>query len=160
MTRILLVLVTLAASGVLLWSSWRFDRRLFAALAVVFAAVLAALGLQLRDTRKDEWHPLPADEVRLSLKEQHVTESGVRLTGTLENRGERPVGRVTARIQVAQCTGEGACQIVAEAPMDLRLQVPPRKTYPFTEIIRMRVSKSAESYRWRAQVKSVYAYRR
>jgi hypothetical protein len=160
MTRILLVLVTLAASGVLLWSSWRFDRRLFAALAVVFAAVLTALVLQLLDTREDEWQPLPADQVRLKLRDQHVTESGVRLTGTLENRGERPVGRVTARIQVADCSGDGPCRVLAEAPMDLRLQVPPRKTYPFTDVIRMTVSKGAEQQRWQAEVKSVYAYRR
>ena len=160
MTRILLVLVTLAASGVLLWSSWRFDRRLFAALAVVFAGVLTALVLQLLDTRKDEWHPLPADQVRLNLKEQHVTESGVRLSGTLENQGDQPVGRIQARIQVADCSGDEDCQVLAEAPMDLRLQVPPRKTYPFTDVIRMTVSKAAEDRRWQAEVKSVYGYRR
>lgn len=160
MTRILLVLVTLAAFGVLLWSSWRYDRRLFAGLAVVFMLVLTALGIQLIDTRNAEWQPLPADEVRLSLEEQHVTESGVRVTGTLENRSNRPVGRVVARVRVAECSSEGPCRVLAEAPLDLRLQVPPRKSYPFTDVIRMTVSKAAEEDRWRVDVKSVYAYRR
>lgn len=160
MTRILLVLVAVLAAGVALWSSWRVDRRLFAALAVVAAAVVGGLVYQLFDVREDEWEPLPADQVRLELDGQHVTESGVRLTGTLDNQGNRPVGRVETRVQVADCSGEPPCRVIAEAPFDLRLQVPPRKSYPFQEMVRMRVTSGAEDKEWRVQVKSVYGYRR
>lgn len=160
MTRILLVLAVGLAAGVVLWSSWRVDRRLFAALAVVAAVVMGALLFQLFDVREDEWEPLPADQVRLTLDSQNVTESGVRLTGTLENQGDRPVARVSSRVQVVDCGDEPPCRVLAEAPFDLRLQVPPRKAYPFQEMIRMTVTPEAEQHQWRVQVKSVYGYRR
>lgn len=160
MTRILLILVAGLAMGVILWSSWRVDRRLFAGLAAAAGVAMAALLLQLADLGKDEWTPLPADQVRLTLKDENVTESGVRLTGTLENRGNRPVGRVSARIQVVACKQEPPCRVIAESPLDLRLQVPPRTTYPFSHMTRMTVTPDTEEREWRVQVKSVYGYRR
>jgi hypothetical protein len=160
MTRILLLLVAGLAMGVVLWSSWRVDRRLFAGLALAAGVAMAALMLQLFDSGEDTWEPLPADQIRLTLEDQHVTESGVRLTGTLENRGNRPVGRVMARVQVVECGQEPPCRVLAEAPFDLRLQVPPRKSYPFHHMIRMTVTPEVEKHEWRVQVKSVYGYRR
>jgi hypothetical protein len=160
MTRILLILVAGLAMGVVLWSSWRVDRRLFAGLAAAAGVAMAGLVLQLADLGQDEWTPLPADQIRLTLKDQNVTESGVRLTGKLENRGNRPVGRVTARIQVVDCNGEPPCRVIAEAPFDLRLQVPPRQSYPFSHMTRMTVTPDAEQHEWRVQVKSVYGYQR
>lgn len=160
MTRILLLLVAGLAMGVVLWSSWRVDRRLFAGLAVAAGVAMTALVLQLFDMGEDDWQPLPADQIRLTLEDQNVTESGVRLTGTLENRGNRPVGRVMARIQVVDCAEEPPCRVIAEAPFDLRLQVPPRKSYPFSHMTRMTVTPEAEEHEWRLQVQSVYGYRR
>lgn len=160
MTRILLLLVAGLAMGVVLWSSWRVDRRLFAGLAVAAGVAMTALVLQLFDMGENEWEPLPADQIRLTLEDQNVTESGVRLTGTLENRGNRPVGRVTARVQVVDCEQESPCRVIAEAPFDLRMQVPPRKSYPFSHMMRMTVTQEVEKREWRVQVKSVYGYQR
>ena len=160
MTRILLLLVAGVAMGVVLWSSWRVDRRLFTGLALAAGVAMAALVLQLFDTGEGDWEPLPANQVRLTLDDQNVTESGVRVSGSLENDGNRPVGRVTARVQVVECGQEPPCRVLAEAPFDLRLQVPPRKSYPFSRMVRMTVTPEAEEREWRVQVKSVYGYRR
>lgn len=158
MTRILVVAAAVLAVSVLLWSSWRLDRRLFALVCAVTVITLVGGFIVFHDGGEDTT-ALPPDQISLSLDSRHATESGVRLTGTLENRGERPVAQVLIRVRALACADDGDdCSEYASAPLELRMQVPSGKRYPFSSMVRLPPDSADETYRWVLEVESVRGY--
>lgn len=158
MTRILVVAAAVLAVAVLLWSSWRLDRRLFALVCAVTVITVVGGFIVFHDGGEDTT-ALPPDQVSLSMDSRHATESGVRLSGSLENRGERPVAEVLVRVRALDCPdGNDDCREYASAPLELRMQVPPGKRYPFNSMVRLPPDSADEAYRWVLEVESVRGY--
>ena len=137
MTRILLVLVILAALVAVLWSSWRLDRRLFAGVLALSAVLLALFVGGFFQSQERTFVAIAAEEVELELLRWRDTESGVRLEGQVRNNSELAVARVSGKAVLRDCPDTDSCRVLARVPLELRMHVPPGTTYPFDTVLRL-----------------------
>ncbi|MBZ2187882.1 hypothetical protein K8B33_02130 [Alcanivorax sp. JB21] len=173
MLRVLLVLAGLLAIAVVLWASWRIDRRLFAGtlVAVLIGALMFALGF---------WHSrgqaqvvLPADAVSLSLSQSRGMEIGIRIRGRVTNHSEHALARVKARVTLLQCadldgtdadstdadsTDATHCEAVGKDTIDLRQHVPAGADYPYSTMVNLSADLLDGTTQWQVEPLSVIGY--
>lgn len=137
MTRILLVLVILAATVAVLWSSWRLDRRLFAGVLALAVILLALFVGGFFQSQERAFVAIAAEEVDLELLRWRNNESGVRLEGQVRNNSDRAMARVSGMAVLRDCPDTESCREVTRVPLELRLHVPPGTTYPFNTVLRL-----------------------
>lgn len=137
MTRILLVLIVLAALVAVLWSSWRLDRRLFAGVLALSVVLLALFVGGFFQSQERAFVAIAAEKVDLELLRWRDTESGVRLEGQVRNNSDRAMARVSGQALLRDCPDTDNCLELARVPLELRLHVPPGTTYPFDTVLRL-----------------------
>jgi hypothetical protein len=159
MTRILLIIAAIVAASVLLWSSWRLNRRLFALVATCLGVGLAIWVVAILNNQQSDWVSLATETVSLSLNERHATESGVRITGSLTNNGDTAVAMVLGHVRVLDCQPDtDNCREVTSAPLELRMHVPAGTRYPFTTMVRLEQPGEYADERWLLEVDGVRGY--
>ncbi|WP_111656598.1 hypothetical protein [Isoalcanivorax indicus] len=155
--RILLVLVGLVAIAVVLWASWRIDRRLFifTLIAVLIGALMFGLGVwHSRDQAMVQVSP---DDVTLTLEQSRSMEIGVRLQGRVNNGSPHPLARVEARALLERCVDD-VCETLGEDRLTLRQHVPPGASLPWSQMVQPPPGTVDGPHDWRLEIKSVSGY--
>lgn len=155
--RILLVIMGLLAVAVVLWASWRIDRRLFifTLIAVLVGGVMFGLGVW--HSRDQAMVDVPPEAVRLTLEQSRSMEIGVRLQGRVTNDSAHPLARVEARAVLERCTDEG-CDLLGEDRLTIRQHVPPGASLPWSQMVQLPGGVPDGARDWRLEVKSVSGY--
>ena len=166
MLRVLLVCAGLTAIAVVLWSSWRVDRRLFAfVLSVVLVGALL-FGVGYWRTADQAMVVIMPEQVRLSVEQARGMETGIRLSGRVYNQSAWPVALIKGRAVLEECTapGQEACREIGGAAFRVRQHVPVGGSYPYSQVVRLSDTLLADpaapdsSRRWRIDVLSVSGY--
>jgi hypothetical protein len=158
MAQILLSLIVFTAALVLLVNSWKAEKRLFAAtalLVVVTAGVIFATLIyqQLTD------HSLSDPElIQVTLVEAKPVETGVRLSGHMQNLSKQRISSVRLEATVSQCPSEDDCTELGRERIDVVLQIPPNGSYPFNTVARITGLRGKPDLRWQIDVLSVTTY--
>lgn len=166
MLRVLLVCAGLTAIAVVLWSSWRLDRRLFAFVLAVVLIGAVLFGIGYWRTADQAMVGIEPDQVRLSVDQVRGMETGIRLSGRVYNQSAWPVALIQGRAVLEECnTAEGeACQEIGSAAFRVRQHVPVGGSYPYSQVVRLSDSLLADPVtpaghrRWHIQVLSVSGY--
>jgi hypothetical protein len=147
MAQILLSLIVFTAALVLLINSWRKEKRLFAATALV---VLLTSGVITGALIRQVLIPTPLlspENIVVSLREANPTENGVRLSGTLENLSDQRVASVVLLVVALSCDND-ECQELDRDQVNILLQLPPGRSYPFNVTARMTGLRGIPGLRW------------
>lgn len=158
MLRVLLVLAGLLAIAVVLWASWRIDRRLFVAtcVAVLVGVLMFVMGFwHSRDQAQVE---LPADAVSLSLDQFRGMEIGIRIQGRMTNHSEHALARVKARVSLQRCTADTDCETLGEDVIQLRQHVPAGTDYPWSQMVNLSSDLLGDNTQWQVEPLSVIGY--
>ena len=164
--RIVLILAALAAIAVVLWSSWKIDRRLFALVLVVVTLGAVFSGVGIWQTTEREWREIDPADIVLNITDARGMEAGIRLRGTLENRSGGRFSRLAARVTRLDCpdetdgqpSGTPPCSRVDEAELTLREHVRPGAEQPWSSMIRMPASALDEGTDWELEVLKAQGY--
>lgn len=162
MLRIMLVCAGLTAIAVVLWSSWRVDRRLFAFVlsVVIIGGVLFGVGYWR--TTGEAMVTVPVDEVDVSVSQARGMETGIRLSGRVINQSPWPLALVQGRAVLEECVAEN-CREIGGAAFRVRQHVPVGGSYPYSQIVRLPDTlladpEGTDERRWRIEVLSVSGY--
>jgi hypothetical protein len=157
MVQILLSLIVFTAALVLLVNSWKAEKKLFAATALVVvltAAVIFAVLLHQRLTPAAQLDPAM---IVVELGEARPSETGVRLSGHLRNLSDQRVAAVRLHVTALLCV-EDACEPQAEDKVDVLIQIPPNGAYPFSAVARLTGLRGRQDLRWQIEPVRVTTY--
>lgn len=157
MTRILLVLVVLAALGAVLWSSWRLDRRLFVGVLLTSVTLLVLFVGGFFRSQERAFVEIPADNVKVELVRWRALETGIRLEGKVYNGNDAAVARIAGQALLLDCPGPDDCDEKARTEFRLRQHVPPDTTYPFDTVLRLDAP-LPDHPRWLLRIERVEGY--
>ncbi|MCC1497748.1 hypothetical protein [Alcanivorax sp. 1008] len=133
MVHILLLLTVLIAALVLLANSWKAEKRLFAATALVIVltagGIIGVLGLQLLKPPA----LLDPSQISITLDSARVVESGVRIAGQLHNLSAERVSAVRLKVTALTCA-EDDCRELGQKQINVVMQIPPGNSYPFSTV--------------------------
>lgn len=166
MLRVLLVCAGLVAIAVVLWSSWRVDRRLFAFVLAVVVIGALLFGVGYWRTADQAMVVIAPDQVRLSVEQARGMETGIRLSGRVYNQSAWPVALIQGRAVLQECTapGQDTCREIGSAAFRVRQHVPVGGSYPYSQVVRLSDSLLADpatpdsNRRWHIEVLSVSGY--
>lgn len=158
MVRALVILVVLASIIVVLWSSWRLDRRLFAGALVLVIVGGTLFGLGIRQSTEQEWRELDTEQLRLVITGARGMEAGIRLHGTLENHSAASLSRVQGRVERLDCRNGNDCRLIGEAPLALREHVPSGGSQRWVAMVRMPASALEEGTDWKVRLEQALGY--
>ena len=158
MLRVLLVIAGLFAIAVVLWASWRIDRRLFAAalVAVLIGVLMFSLGLW--QSREQAQVDLPVDAVSVSLTQSRGMEIGIRIQGRITNHSAHALARVKARVTLQQCDDADHCETLGQDLIDLRQHVPVGTDYPYSKMVDLPADLLGDNTQWHVEPLSVIGY--
>lgn len=157
MLQILLSLIVLVAALILLASSRQSERRLFTATALVVSVTAAAIFAGLVYQMVTPPATLDSAQLRVTLEGAHPTETGVRLNGRLHNDSDQRVAAVRLRIEASDCS-QDPCQALASDTLDVLLQIPPGRSYPFSAVARITGLRGRDNLHWTLSVVRVTTY--
>ncbi|MCH8542913.1 MAG: hypothetical protein LAT61_05015 [Alcanivorax sp.] len=158
MLRVLLVLAGLLAIAVVLWASWRIDRRLFAGTLVAVLIGALMFGLGFWHSREQAQVELPADAVSLTLEQSRGMEIGIRIQGRMTNHSEYALARVKARVTLQQCPEATGCETVGEDIIHLRQHVPAGSSYPYSQMLNLSSDLLGDNAQWQVEPLSVIGF--
>ena len=150
MVQILLSLIVLTASLVLLVNSWKAEKRLFAATALV---VLVTAGVISGGLIYQVLKPpalLAPDQISITLDSARVGENGVRIAGQLHNLSGQRVSAVRLRVTALLCEADN-CTEAGRKQVDVLMQIPPGKSYPFSSVAPINNLPENADLRWRVE---------
>lgn len=161
MWRFILFIGVLSAVGTVLWSSWRVDKRLFAAVSVglvIFAIVFGFGAWQGSQQALIEVHDA---KLEFDLKSTRSLETGTRLVGVLTNKGTEPVAVINLQVSQHLCNDEGACQEVEQATIVIRRHINGHSSADINEIVRLKSLDLDPKHHmeWRTNITDVQGYR-
>lgn len=157
MLQILLSLIVLIAALVLLASSWRAEKRLFAATALVVSLTAAAMLTGLVYQALQPVPQLEPERVQVTLEGAHPMETGVRINGRLQNNGDARVAAVRLEVTARTCQVE-PCEALGSDEVEVLLQVPPGGSYPFSTVARITGLRGRDDIDWTVTVLRVTTY--
>ena len=166
MLRVLLVCAGLTAIAVVLWSSWRVDRRLFVFVLVVVIIGSVLFGIGYWRTADQAMVGIEPEQVRVSVEQARGMETGIRLSGRVYNQSAWPVALIQGRAVLEECTAaeNGTCQEIGGATFRVRQHVPVGGSYPYSQVVRLSDTLLADPAtpgghrRWHIQILSVSGY--
>jgi hypothetical protein len=158
MAQILLSLIVFTAALVLLVNSWRAEKRLFAATALLVVLTAGAIFATLIYQQLTDHSLSDPALVEVTLAEAKPTENGVRLSGKLQNLSAQRVSAVQLELVVSQCPTEDDCSEIGRDRIDVVLQIPPNGSYPFNTVARITGLRGKPDLRWQIELVSVTTY--
>src|SRR5690625_4886161 len=99
MWRFILVAGLTAAVLLVLWSTWRLDRRLFGLVCAGLVVFGILFGIGAWQGSQQALVTLPHEELAFELENTKALETGLRVNGTLYNRSEEAVAVVTLQVE-------------------------------------------------------------
>ena len=156
--RILLILVALAAVITVLWSTWRLDRRLFAAALVLVLVASLLFGIGVWQSTEREWRELDTDGLSVDIGDARGMEAGIRLRGHIGNHTEHSLSRLQLEVRWLDCDDEGACELVGRERLELREHVAPGRSQPWSAMIRMPADLLEEGSDWEVELLGALGY--
>jgi hypothetical protein len=133
MVQILLSLIVLIAGLVLLVNSWKAEKRLFAATALVVVLTAGVISGVLVYQTLQPPALLDPSQISITLDSARVGENGVRIAGQLHNRSTERVASVRLRVTALICEAD-KCTDVGHKQVDVLIQIPPDTSYPFSTV--------------------------
>lgn len=130
----LLILVLLVTTA---WSNWRTGRKRFAVAVLVGGLAALTLLLALAARFLAPLPALPADRITLELTGADATRSGIRLSGYINNDGDKAVSEVRAEATLEHCVEGSVCEELARDDFVLEMHVAPGQRYPFSAMVRI-----------------------
>lgn len=157
MVHILLSLIVLTAALMLLVNSWKAEKRLFAATALVVVltagAIIGVLGYQmLRPPTL-----LDPGQISITLDSARVGENGVRIAGQLFNSSAERVSAVRLQVTALLCEAD-QCTEVERQQVDVLIQIPAGKSYPFSAVARIGELPDNANLSWRVEPVKITVY--
>lgn len=137
MWRFVLVASIVLAVSLLLWSTWRLDRRLFATVSVGLAVFGVVFGFGAWQGSQQALIVVPHDKLTFNLESATPLETGVRIKGHLYNNEAVPIA--TAKLSVSQqvCNDSNECQTTDTATIIIRRHLNPSAEAPISEVVRL-----------------------
>jgi|AutmiccommunBRH5_1029478.scaffolds.fasta_scaffold00173_44 hypothetical protein len=158
MAQILLSLIVFTAALVLLVNSWKAEKRLFAATALVVLLTAGVIFASLIYQQLTDHSLSDPALVEVTLDQARPTENGVRLSGKLQNLSEQRISSVRLELVVSQCPTEESCSEIGRDRIDVVLQIPPNGGYPFNAVARITGLRGKADLRWQIEPLSVTTY--
>lgn len=158
MAQILLSLIVFTAALVLLVNSWKAEKRLFAATALVVLLTAGAIFATLIYQQLNDHSLSDPELIEVTLVEAKPVETGVRLSGHMQNLSEQRVSSVRIEVTVSQCPSEDDCAELGRDRIDVVLQIPPKGSYPFNAVARITGLRGKPDLRWQIELLSVTTY--
>ena len=158
--RILLSLVALAAVVTVLWSTWRLDRRLFAAALVLVLIAGVLFGIGVWQTTEREWQPLDTDALVVEIDDARGMEAGIRLRGRIRNQTEHSLSRLRLEVRRLDCEDNDGtdCRVLERERLELREHVAPGRSQPWSAMVRMPAEVLEEGSGWEVEVLGALGY--
>lgn len=157
MVHILLLLMVLIAALVLLANSWKAEKRLFAATALVVVltagAIIGALGLQMLKPPA----LLGPSQISVTLDSARVVESGVRIAGQLHNLSTERVSAVRLKVTALTCIADD-CAELGQKQIDVVMQIPQGNSYPFSIVAPITRLPENTELSWRVEPVKITVY--
>jgi hypothetical protein len=157
MLQTLFSLIVLIAALVLLVNSWRAEKRLFAATALVVALTAAVISVGLVRQLLAPTATLDPKQVLVTLEHVRAGELGVRIAGRMHNQSDERVTSVTLRISALACDDED-CVVTAKEDVKVLLQIPAGNTYPFSTMASITKLTTDAELRWQVEPVHVTIY--
>ena len=157
MVQILLSLIVFTAALVLLVNSWRAEKKLFAATALVVVLTAAVIFTVLLHQRLTPAGQLDPAMIVVELDEAHPSETGVRLSGHLRNLSDQRIASVRLHVIALHCE-QDVCEQQAEDKVDVLIQIPPNGAYPFSSVARIMGLRGRDDLRWQIETVRVTTY--
>ncbi len=158
MIRALVIIVALASIAVVLWSSWRLDRRLFAGALVLVIIGGTLFGIGVWQSTEEEWRELDTQQLSLEITGARGMEAGIRLQGRIENHSGQGLSRIQAQVERLDCRNGNDCRVVARAPLELREHVASGGTQRWAAMIRMPSSALEDGNDWAVHMEQALGY--
>lgn len=158
MAQILLSLIVFTAALVLLVNSWKAEKRLFAATALIVVLTAGVIFATLIYQQLTDHSLSDPTLIEVTLDEAKPTENGVRLSGKLRNLSAQRVSAVRLELIVSQCPAEEDCVEIGRDRVDVVLQIPPNGSYPFNAVARLIGLRGKPDLRWQIELLSVTTY--
>ena len=158
MAQILLSLIVFTAALVLLVNSWKAEKRLFAATALVVLLTAGVIFATLIYQQLTDHSLSDPELVQVTLDEARPTENGVRLSGQLRNLSDQRVSSVRLEVTVLQCPSEDDCSEIGVDQVDVVLQIPPNGSYPFNAVARITGLRGKTDLRWQIELLNATTY--
>jgi hypothetical protein len=158
MVHILLLLTVLIAALVLLANSWKAEKRLFAATALVVvltaSAIIGVLGFQMLKPPA----LLDPSQISVTLDSARVVESGVRIAGQLHNRSAERVSAVLLEVTALSCVAADDCAELGQQQVNVVMQIPQGNSYPFSTVVPITGLPDNTELSWRVEPAKITVY--
>jgi len=157
MLQTIFSLIVLIAALVLLVNSWRAEKRLFAATALVVALTAAVISVGLIRQLMEPTATLDPKQILVTLEHVRSGELGVRIAGQMHNQSDERVTSITLRVTALACQDQD-CVVAAEDDVKVLLQIPAGNTYPFSSVANITKLPADVELRWQVEPVHVTIY--
>lgn len=137
MWRFILVAGLTAAVLLVLWSTWRLDRRLFGLVCAGLVVFGILFGIGAWQGSQQALVTLPHEELAFELENTKALETGLRVNGTLYNRSEEAVAVVTLQVERQLCNATQGCKSQDSTSLVIRRHINPQGAVPVSEVVRL-----------------------
>lgn len=141
MWRFVLVAGIVLAVSLVLWSTWRLDRRLFTGVSVALALFGIVFGFGAWQGSQQALITIPHGKIAFELENTRQLETGLRIKGELINQENQAAAVVTLTVNQLICEAEGSCAPMDSARIVIRRHINAEASAPISEVVRLSSSK-------------------
>lgn len=137
MWRFVLVVGIVFAVSLVLWSTWRLDRRLFTGVSVALAIFGFVFGFGAWQGSQQALVVVPHKNLSFKLEDAKQLETGVRIKGNLHNNEAISVAIVTLQVNQTLCNDLDECHPADSETIVVRRHLNAGESAPISEVVRL-----------------------